>query len=158
MADFKPSNQIALYDQSGNAAIITSGVGQSVVITSGAVALVSGINTVQLTSGLNTVRIRETFDVPMTTTFVLATSGSGGTALTAATSSYPYGILVKNASNIIGLSGLIMLGTSGSPPFISGGYPLQVGESIRLAVTRPDFVRVYGGFSGVSVGWLGQIG
>ena len=142
MPDFKAVNDVYLTDYSGNRAIITSGVGQNVV----------------LVSGSNVVRILENFGLPLTTTFVLTSSGSGGVALSANTSSYPYGIVVKNASNTAGVSGVILLGSSGSPPFISGGYPLMVGESIRLNVMQPSLIRVYGGVSGVGAAWIGQLG
>ena len=132
MIDFKPSNVVVAVDYSGNAITATSGV---------------GIRTLNATN-----------DAPLTTRFILTSSGSGGVALTATTSSYPYGIFIKNSSNAVGVSGVVLLGTSSSPPFVSGGYAMAVGESVSLSLSRPDFVRVYGTLSGVSVSWYGQLG
>ena len=135
MSLVKPSNAVMIQGRSGQIALVNDSGSAHVVITAHTASTLT-----------------------LTTTFILSSSGSGGVALTSATSSYPYGVTVKNASNVVGVSGVILLGTSGSPPYISGGYPLHVGESITLNVSRPDFIRVYGTLSGVAAGWIGELG
>ena len=125
---FEGSKAILIKDLSGNTASIISGGGMRINST---------------TSNLASV-------------FLQTSSGSGGVALTSTTSSMPYGIIVKNVSNVLGVSGVVLVGSSGNPPYTSGGYALAVGESVSLNISRPDFVRVYGTLSGVGVSWMGQ--
>ena len=129
MSDFKPTNPIELYDVSGNKAIITSGVG---------------------------LRIAEVGQSITTGEFVLATSGSGGVALTTSGGTAPYGIKLKNMGvAMAGISGRVYIGSSGSPPNASGGYALHFAfDEVDLKVTQPDLVRVYGMLSGCVVTWM----
>lgn len=127
MGEFKPTNSVIIKDFSGNPITVTSGVGLATVSTTPNVVSV----------------------------FLQCGSGSGGVALTANTSSMPYGIIVKNVGHVMGISGLVHVGTSGSPPYISGGYILATSESVTLNASRPDFIRVYGTKSGIGVSWLG---
>ena len=88
--------------------------------------------------------------------FTIATSGSGGVQLTQSGGIAVHGIFIKNIANTAAattVSGVIHVGSSGNPPFISGGYVLGPGQEIKLNVYRPETIRVYGGVSGVAVSW-----
>ena len=85
--------------------------------------------------------------------FIICSSGSGGAALTASTSSMPFGITVKNVSTTLGASGVIYIGSNINPPYISGGYPLAQGEEVHINTSRPDQIRVFGRLSGMHAAW-----
>lgn len=144
---YKPVNNVYVTDISGNNIIVISGIGLKTVMTDE-----SG-NSITAISGLGLKTITTTDQV--TSVFLQCSSGSGGVALSANASSYPFGIIVKNVGNVMGVSGVVRLGSSGNPPFISGGYGLATGESITLNASRADFLRVYGTLSGVGVSWIG---
>lgn len=89
--------------------------------------------------------------------FTIATSGSGGVQLTTSGGIAPHGIYIKNIANTAAattVSGTIHIGSSGNPPWISGGYVLGPGQEVKLNVYRPETIRVYGGVSGVAVSWM----
>lgn len=124
---FVGSQSIMIKDLSGNVAAVVSGGGLAIQSTTVSTRLVGN--------------------------YLLCSSGSGGVALTAVTSSMPYGITVKNATHF-GNSGVVLVGSETSPPYISGGFILAGGESVQLNVNQPDKIRVYGTLSGMYVTWF----
>ena len=93
-------------------------------------------------------------------TVVGGTNGSGGTALAASGTYTPLDVYIKNASITSGTfffggSGAIYVGSSGNPPYASGGYVLFATEKECFNVDRPDFIRVYGQVSGIQCTWYG---
>lgn len=98
------------------------------------------------------VRIKGGTDLK-TGVFVSATLLSGGTQLSTSGIT-TYGINIKNTS--LTISGRIHVGSSGNPPYLSGGYVLLPGESQAFNVCNPAFIRVFSStLSGTDVCWYG---
>lgn len=116
-----------------------------------------------MSEGRRSIIARQTGGNLKTGTFVTAvggTNGSGGTALAASGTYTPLGVYIKNVSATSGTfffggSGVVYVGSSGNPPYASGGYVLFAGEKELFNVDRPDFIRVYGAVSGIQVTWYG---
>lgn len=127
---FKPTSSVVVRDYSGNSIVITSG---------------TGLQIAQVGSTLKT------------GAFVIATSGSGGVALTTSGGELPFGLTLNNVSNYVATTSgsRIYVGSSGNPPYVSGGYLLGPGNEIKLSVNNPDCIRVYGSQSGATVSWIG---
>lgn len=85
--------------------------------------------------------------------FVPAPDLSGGTSLTTNGGITPYGIKVKNYSGEV--NSAIHVGSSGNPPYESGGWIIDIGDELHINVNQPDFVRIYARTSGASVCWTG---
>ena len=116
-----------------------------------------------MSEGRKAIIARQTGSKLKTGVFITAVggaNGSGGTALAASGTYTPMGVYIKNVSVTSGAfsfggSGVIYVGSSGSPPYASGGYVLFAGEKELFNVDRPDFIRVYGRVSGIQVTWYG---
>lgn len=115
-----------------------------------------------MSEGRRAIIARQTGGNLRTGVFVTAvggTNGSGGTTLAASGTYTPLGIYIKNGSvagaGLGTASGLVFVGSSGNPPYASGGYILLPGEKEFFPIDRPDWVRVYGQASGAAVTWYG---
>lgn len=89
--------------------------------------------------------------------FVKTTAASGGTVLAASGTYTPFGVYIKNVSysGYAFTSGAVHIGSSGNPPYASGGYILLPGEKELFNIERPDFIRVFSYVSGTAVSWYG---
>ena len=124
--EFKPSNKIALFDQSGNAAVIVSGIGQSVTI-------VSGFN--------NTISVGSTVRIGT----IALTNSSGGTSIGSGIT--PFGVRLTSFSGTVA-----WIGGSGTglEPFSGTGEPLFSGQSKEFKVRNVNSLRGVGAASGIS--------
>ena len=85
--------------------------------------------------------------------FFAVTGLSGGAALAASGVSI-HGIKIKNFPSGP-ISGTVYVGSSGNPPYVSGGYPLAAGEETEFKVFNPAFIRVFAVTSGTHISWAG---
>ena len=89
-----------------------------------------------------------------TADFVPATALSGGIAL-GASGVCIHGIRIKSISGVV-VGQTIHIGSSGNPPYISGGYQLTYLESAEFKAINPAFIRVFSaGLSGAPISWAG---
>lgn len=85
--------------------------------------------------------------------FLVVTGVSGGAAL-AASGGAVYGIKIKSMSGVVNAP--IHVGSSGNPPYVSGGFVMDVGASEEFKTNNPAYIRVFARTSGVAVSWCGM--
>lgn len=84
---------------------------------------------------------------------IVAISDASGGAALAASGVTIHGIDIKFVSGAVNAA--LHIGSSGNPPYISGGYVMDVGESKHFNVYNPAFIRVFARTSGSIVSWAG---
>lgn len=102
--------------------------------------------------GSRSVSIKELGTNIVTGALVQATNASGGAPL-AGSGITLHGIYIKNVSGTV--NSAIHIGSSGNPPYISGGYVLDIGDEKEFHINNPAYVRVFARTSGAVVCWAG---
>ena len=121
------------------------------ISTSGAVAAsVSGQTVATTISGqsVTTVPTGLTLRAP---SFQIITDLSGGAALTSVASMK--GLTLAPISGSVNAA--IHIGSSTTPPYISGGYVLDIGERQEFEIQNANMLRVFARLSGVAVSVFG---